>query len=82
MRKATISIGYKEYVLEVDKALQVLEILSEAEVYENKWNGKDVPSTHHIYEQDPGEGTFSVLKIMPAALYKLAKLAGKPTDNN
>lgn len=75
MRKAIVAIGYANYVLDVDKAVQLIELLDEAELYEDEW-GKE-KTTHYIYEQDPRDLVRS-LKIMPASFYRVAKMAGKP----
>lgn len=77
MRKAIVSVGYNQYVLDVDKAVQLIELLDEAELYEDQW-AKD--QTHyHIYPQDARDLVRS-LKIIPAAFYRVAKMAGKPEN--
>lgn len=73
--KAIVTIGYKQYVMDADKAITMLGMLDQAEVYESKWEGKT--TAHYIYTQDNNDHIREV-KLLPDALYKLAKLAGKP----
>jgi hypothetical protein len=74
MSKAILEIGYTKYVLDLNDAVTLLEKLSAAEVYEEKYvAGSD--HTHHIYENISNLG---VLKLMSDSMYQMAKLAGKP----
>ena len=75
---AVVKIGWKEYVLPLDKAMQFLELMEEAERYEYKYN-KD-GSTYHIWAEDPDEGKQS-LTILSHSLYNLAKMAGQPSND-
>lgn len=76
MKKAIVRVGYSEYVMDTQKALTLLELLADAEVYESKWK-KDTDTTHHIYPQDTHR-TISEFKVIPTAFYHMAKMAGKP----
>jgi len=73
-----IKIGYNTYVMENEKAVQLLALLEGAEVYENKYHrgvdGKDSFYTHHVYAN---EDNFT-MELIPTTKYQLAKLAGKP----
>lgn len=78
-----VEIGYTKFVLPRDKALQMVEILEQAEVYETKyWNAErrkernmgDNDYTYHVY---PNEKEYS-MKIVSDQHYQMAKLAGKP----
>ena len=77
-----IDLGYKSVVLPADKALQLVQILEKAEVYEHKYwttdkrreKGIDSDYTHHVYELDHGFN----MKVITDDLYNMAKLAGKP----
>jgi hypothetical protein len=77
--KAKIQIGYKTWVLDHEKAMQILTLLDEAEVYDSQYQ-KDVGAgsntTHYIYPQD--ELKTHSLELIPDRLYKMWKLAGKP----
>lgn len=73
--KAILELGYKAYVMDAEKAVMLLSMLDQCEVYESKWEGKT--TVHYIYPQDGGEHIRS-MKILPDALYRMAKLAGKP----
>ena len=79
MNKSIVSIGFTNYVLDTPKAVQLLEFLSEAELYEEKWNrsGDGGTTSYHVFEQDDGK-TVHTLKLLPSAFYRMAKLAGKP----
>lgn len=73
--KAIVKMGYKDYVIDADKALTMLAMLESAEMYETKWDGKT--TAHYVYPQDSGEH-IKEMRLIPDALYRLAKLAGKP----
>ena len=72
--KAIVQVGYKSYIMDAEKALTFLGMLDQAEVYESKWDGKT--SAHYIYNQE--NDSVRELKLVPDALYRMAKLAGKP----
>jgi hypothetical protein len=77
-----VSIGYQEYALPTKDAVTIMEILSNAERYEERYVSKDDKNnktgdsyqTFHVYDNDT---TFSA-KVIPNDRYRLAKLAGKP----
>ncbi len=71
--KAIVKVNYKDFVMDAEKALTMLSLLEEAEVYESKWDGKT--SAHYIYNQD--SDSVRELRLIPDALYRMAQLAGK-----
>ena len=79
-----VTIGYTKYVLDNDKALQLVNLLEQAEVYEEKYInretrealGIDKDYTYHVYQK---EDTFS-MQLLSKAMYQTAKLAGKPEE--
>ena len=73
--KAIVQVGYRNYVMDADKALEFLELLDQAEVYESKWENKT--TAHYVYTQDHNDHVRD-MKLLPTALYNMAKLAGKP----
>ena len=73
--KAIVQVGYKTYVMDAEKAIAFLALLDNAEVYESKWESKI--TSHYVYPQDNGDH-IRELKLLPDALYRMAKLAGKP----
>lgn len=76
--KAVLQLGYHSYVMDTAKAVAVLDLLGDAEIYEEKWQKKEDGGTaYFIYPQD-AENNITNLKILPPALYRMAKLAGKP----
>ena len=80
MAKMILEIGWKKYVVDAKLAITVSEMLSTAEVYETKYvKGEDgnTVTTHHVYDQ---EATRWMMEIMPESIYRMAKLAGKPIE--
>ena len=75
-QKAVIQIGYREYVIDADKALTLLGLLEEAEMYQEKYQSG--ANTFHVYQNEEPQTTH--LKLLPKKLYDLAKLAGKPEE--
>jgi hypothetical protein len=78
MKKAIIRVGYNNFVLDTQKALALLELLADAEIYEERWrNREDGGTTYHVYPQESDHGVRE-LKVVPTAFYHMAKMAGKP----
>ena len=80
MAKVVITLGWKKYVVDAQQALAVSEMLSKAEVYDTKYakDGEDKSITmHYVYPQDDHRW---MMEIMPDSIYRMAKLAGKPTE--
>ena len=80
MAKVIVEFGYdKAYVMEADKALTLLDLLKDAEVYKETWRGADKGgNTFHIY---PQEKELCSMKVLSNNMYSLAKLAGKPEES-
>jgi hypothetical protein len=76
-QKAVVSLGYREFVLDADKALTLLGLLEDAELYQEKYRSGGI-NTFHIYQSE--EPQTMNLKLLPKKLYDLAKLAGKPEE--
>jgi len=76
-QKAVIQIGYREYVIDADKALTLLGLLEDAELYREKYSQGGI-NTFHVYPSE--EAQPATLKLLPRKLYNLAKLAGKPEE--
>jgi predicted DNA-binding ArsR family transcriptional regulator len=80
MAKLSVQVGYRNYVLDGEKALQVLDILQGAELYEVKWrNEADGGTTQHIYPQDVTSSKVEVTYLTDEQ-YRMYKLAGKPSE--
>ena len=77
MAKVIIEFGYdKAFVMDADKALTLLDLLKDAEVYKELWRGQDKGgSTFHIF---PQQKELCSMKVLSSNMYSLAKLAGKP----
>lgn len=82
MKKALVRVGYTTYVIDTQKALALLELLADAELYEEKWRKQEEGgTTFHIFPQESNEG-IRELKVIPTAFYHMAKMAGKPERGN
>lgn len=80
--KAIVQIGFTNYVLDVDKAVALTELLTDCEIYEEKWRKQEEGGpTYHVYPQDSEKGMLT-LKVIPKTFYNMAKMAGKPEDKN
>jgi hypothetical protein len=79
MTKVIMSLGYNEYVLDIQDAVTVIEIMTKAERYKIKWRAEN-NNTHHVWHD---EGSMGSLAIKPVSenLYRTAKLAGEPKDD-
>ena len=78
MSKVIVSIGWgSDFVMDADKALTLLDLLKDAEKYQDKY-GKG-GNTFHIF---PQEKEIATLKVLSNSMYNLAKLAGKPEEEN
>ena len=75
--KAIIRLGYEEYVVPVDKAMLVMELMVEAERYEQK--GYSDTATFHIWSatEELGDKRYT-FTVISEDMYRVAKLAGKP----
>ena len=79
-----IEIGYRHICLPNEKAMQFIELLTEAEIYHAKYwsaekrkeRGIESEYTYHVY---PNDKEYS-MKIISNDLYNMAKLAGKPME--
>jgi len=77
-----VNVGYQDYVLPTKDAITLLELLSKAERYEDRYVSKEDKKnttgeayhTYHVYEND----TVFNAKVIPNEKYRMAKLAGKP----
>ena len=77
-----IDLGYRKVVMPKEKAMQLMDCLESAELYEEKyWSeekrkelGMTETYTYHVYTN---ESNFS-MQIMSDSKYQMAKLAGKP----
>jgi len=77
-----VTFGYTDYVVPTKDAVTFLELLANAERYEERYVSKDDKGntlgeayhTYHVYDND---AVFTA-KIIPNEKYRMAKLAGKP----
>lgn len=77
--KVQVDIGYKSYIVNADDGLKIMQILNNAEMFEekSKRDGQGAyVSTYYCYEQYDRAGV--TIKSIPTSLYRMAKLAGKP----
>jgi hypothetical protein len=83
MAKCVVAIGYKNFVLDADKGVQLLDLLADAEVYEEKWHSETKGNTYHVFANEghtSGNGVSMELKVLSNSFYQMAKLAGKPSN--
>ena len=79
MKKAIIRVGYSNFVLDTSKALALLELLADAELYEEKWRkAEDGGTTYHIWPAETDK--LPSVKLISDSACQMARLAGKPTD--
>lgn len=79
MSKVVVSLGWSnEYVMEAEKALTLLDLLKDAEVYKEQYRSADNGgTTYHIFHQDKDVCS---MRVLSSNFYNLAKLAGKPEE--
>jgi len=80
MSKVVIDIGYRKYIVNADEAIKISTMLSTAEMYETKYTKDDKGDSmtmHYVYPQEEMRWH---MDIMPDNIYRMAKLAGKPTQ--
>jgi hypothetical protein len=77
MAKVIVSIGWgSDFVMDAEKALTLLDLLKDAEKYQDKYDKGG--NTFHIF---PQEKEVATLKVLSNNMYAMAKLAGKPEEN-
>jgi hypothetical protein len=83
MSKAVLRVGYNEYILDIGDAVTVMEIMAKAENYKCKHDYTAKPNTtaYYIWEQEATNRESIGISLMPDAVYRVAKLAGKPEGN-
>lgn len=79
MSRCVIALGYKNYIVNTEQAIRLAEMLSTAEMFEEKYNGSGGSNTFHVWEQEEA-GKFN-MTILPDSVYRIGKLAGKPEEN-
>ena len=83
MAKATLRVGYTDYVMDLSDAVAVMEALGKAENYKTLINYDARPSTtsYHIWSQEVDSHHDRVsLQLLPDEVYRVAKIAGKPVE--
>lgn len=79
--KCVVKIGYTSYVTDTSKAITLLEILNDLELYEEEYHsskdGNPSYTSFHVYPQE--EMGLATVKLLPTNMYQVAKIAGKPT---
>lgn len=81
MSKVVIDMGYRSFVMDADVGVKVLDLLSKAELYTEKYHSstesKPSYNTFHIYPIDAKQSTIS-MRLLGDEAYKMYKLAGAP----
>jgi hypothetical protein len=83
MGKVIVNLGYRNVVLDADKAVALAALVADAEMYQSKYHsaedGKPSYNTHHIYMSEPDTGF--TMQLLTNEAYNMYKLAGKPDSN-
>ena len=80
--KCVVTLGYIDFIMDTTEALTLLGIVSKAERFKESYRDNKVGGySYHVWEQDECESKF-VARLIPESLYRMAKLAGKPTKDN
>lgn len=84
MVKAVISWGYNDYIMDLQDAVAVLELLDKAERYQSKYHGRTDNrasfTSYHVYPQEDEAATRNIT-ILTGDAYRKAKLLGRPEEN-
>ena len=80
MTKVIMNIGYNEYVVDIQDAATVMELMAKAEKYKAKYISGNNDYTHHVWTED-GSNPITFIKPISENLYRTAKLAGEPKDD-
>lgn len=79
MNMAIVDFGFRQIVLPLDKAVQVVNILVEGEVYEYKYHRdsktEETHKTNHIFKTPD---TSMEIRVITNEQYNNYKLAGAP----
>jgi hypothetical protein len=78
MTKVIMNLGYNEYILGIQDAVTVMEIMTKAEKYKAKYTSGDY--THHVWDNQE-DNPITFIKPINENLYRTAKLAGEPKDD-
>lgn len=74
--KCIVSLGWKSFVMDTNKAITLMELLDGCEMYEEVWDSNTKLTTYHVFPQE--ELALGSIKLLPSNIYNVAKLAGKP----
>ncbi len=76
--RAILKFEYTDYVVSMEDALRIMDILEKAERYESKYQNLSDGRAHHVWEEVIPE--VRSLTLLPDNLYRAAKLLGKPEE--
>lgn len=79
MTKVIMNVGYNEYILDIQDAVTVMEIMTKAEMYKERW--RNTGSTYHVWTDEEKNTPHMVIKPIGESLYRTAKLAGEPKED-
>ena len=79
MAKAILNIGYTEYVLDIEIAIKLAAVLTDAEIYKRVYrsDANGGPTTH-VYTNPRNEN--ATITIMSDAHINMSRLAGAPKE--
>jgi hypothetical protein len=76
-----VDLGWHKVVLSRESGIKLVELLEQAEVYEEVWIEKEkrgAEGADHTYHVYPNSKTYS-MRLLSTQMYQMAKLAGKPS---
>jgi hypothetical protein len=75
-----VDLGWHKVVLSRESGIKLVELLEQAEVYEEVWIEKEkrgIEGADHTYHVYPNNKTYG-MRLLSTQMYQMAKLAGKP----
>ena len=81
--KAVIKIWYKDYILPANKALEILEVLESADLWEAVYHSAEGNEggrySYHVWSNIE-EAKPTHFELVSDDLHRMAKLAGRPEE--
>ncbi len=83
MSKVIMNWGYKQIVVDADKAVAIAEMICGAEMFESKYHSKTESSpshqTYHIYPMAHSDNL--EMRVITNEQYQMYRLAGRPESS-
>jgi hypothetical protein len=75
--KMVLNFGWREIVLPMEDGFSLLRLMTEAEEYKERYDSPTRTTSYYVFK-DPD--AYITAKLISAAKYNVAKLAGKPQE--